>query len=514
MATRFYLPISGTEPLSSLAVDSGWTRSDSLLRKPCDITKTDSQLMQKSAIWQVTSTSSWVWMQFQSKCLATGYSWITGDTVSMVIKVAEAAAQVDSHLAYCIRVVSQDGSTIRGTIGVFRTSSSEYPTSLATIATRIHSARTDGASNFSSQAGDRIIIEIGHYGITPTLNAVYFNYGAPTGTGDYALTAGLTTDLCPWVELSRDVSFDNRSSAHGYMEGTVPSAESSLPAYAKGGISASQDAFTVGGLISDTPAYLVGGLGSSQDAFTVGGLASTQDAYLVGGVISSQTAFAAGGLGSQVDAYLVGGLVSSQSAFLSGGLISDVDAFLVGGIEDLSETPAYLEGLAGGTDTSDAHVAYLEGIGPIASGSSSVYLGGKSAYALRPDGDITVGGFQNELGGSTLYASLDEPMPADDDYIWHEAPVVGSFCEVSLSNPGGDVPDNNHILRWRAKRLSGTLTTTMECELRQGATTIASDEQVLTDDYQTFEKALSAGEIASITDYTDLRVRFTVTALT
>ena len=122
----------------------------------------------------------------------------------MVIRCLEAAAQTDSHLVYSIRVVSSDGATVRGTVGLFHATSTEFVTSAAT---RIHAARTDGAENFTSYAGDRIIIEIGVHGVTPSLTAVTLRTGDPSATTDFALTAALTTDLCPWVELSRTVAF-------------------------------------------------------------------------------------------------------------------------------------------------------------------------------------------------------------------------------------------------------------------------------------------------------------------
>jgi len=207
MATRFYLPISGTPPLNSLAVNANWELIGSLTRLPCFTTKQNTALTQVSAVWSAGVTQQWCWRQWQSEPMVAAYDWTTADTVSMVIKCAENLISVDSHLAYVIRVVSGDGSVIRGVIGLYHATSSEYPTSLATIATRIHSARVNGATNFSSQIGDRIIIEIGHHGVTPALETVYHNYGDPSAIGDYALTAGLTTDLCPWVELSRTVSF-------------------------------------------------------------------------------------------------------------------------------------------------------------------------------------------------------------------------------------------------------------------------------------------------------------------
>src|SRR4030066_2317042 len=209
MATRFYLPISGTPPLASLAVNSNWELITSLVRLPCFTAKQNTALTQASATWAATTTQQWCGRQWQSDILAAAYDWTTADTVSMVIKVAESAAQVDSHLAYVIRVVSGDGTVIRGVIGLYHDTSLEYPKSLAAIATRIHDARTAGATTFSSQVGDRIIIEIGHHGVTPSLALVYHNYGDPSATADYALTAGLTTDLVPWVQLSRTVEFGN-----------------------------------------------------------------------------------------------------------------------------------------------------------------------------------------------------------------------------------------------------------------------------------------------------------------
>src|SRR4030042_547276 len=207
MATRFYLPISGSPPLASLAVNTNWELITSLVRLPCFTTKQNTALTQASATWAAGITQQWCWRQWQSDILKYADDWTTADTVSMVIKVAESAAQVDSHLAYVIRVVSGDGSVIRGVIGLYHDTSTEYPTSLAAIATRIHNALTTGATNFSSQVGDRIIIEIGHHGVTPSLALVYHNYGDPSATADYALTAGLTTDLCPWVQLSRTLEF-------------------------------------------------------------------------------------------------------------------------------------------------------------------------------------------------------------------------------------------------------------------------------------------------------------------
>lgn len=207
MATTLYLPSSGSAPLGSLAVDTNWELTDGLVRLPCFTTKQNTSLATSTRIWPATSTQQWCWWQFQSEQLMYTYDWTTSDTVSMVVgKCAETTTGGDTHLAYVVRVVSGDGLTIRGVVGLYHATSSEYPL-VASAATRIHSARVGGATTFSSEAGDRIIVEIGLHGVTPLAQNIQMRIGDPSATGDFALTAGLTTDLCPWVRLSRDVVF-------------------------------------------------------------------------------------------------------------------------------------------------------------------------------------------------------------------------------------------------------------------------------------------------------------------
>lgn len=209
--------------MGSLAVNTNWELTNGLVRLPCFTSKQNTALTTSQRTWPATTTQQWCWYQFQSQTLMYPYNWTTADTVSMVLgKCAETTTSGDTHLAYIVRVVSGDGASIRGVIGLYHATSSEYPL-MASAATRIHSARTDGATTFSSQAGDRIIIEIGLHGVTPAAELIQMRVGDPSGTGDFALTAGLTTDLCPWVRLSKDVVFGTppitltvQNTAHGH----------------------------------------------------------------------------------------------------------------------------------------------------------------------------------------------------------------------------------------------------------------------------------------------------------
>jgi len=229
MTTTFFLPSSGTPPLGSLAVNTNWELTNGLVRLPCFTTKINSALTTSARTWPATSTQQWCWFQFQSDILSAAYNWTTADTVSMVIgKCGEPSAlTADTHLAYVVRVVSGDGTSIRGVIGLYHATSTEFP-DVASAATRIHSARTGGATNFSSQIGDRIIIEIGVHGVTPAAVQVQMRVGDPSATGDFALTAGLTTDLCPWVRLSQTVTFGRSVSADAGNYGITGTAANTL----------------------------------------------------------------------------------------------------------------------------------------------------------------------------------------------------------------------------------------------------------------------------------------------
>lgn len=467
MATRFYLPASGTAPLGSLAYDASWGRSEGFVRRPTDITKSNTSLATDTRTWGATATNDWVWIQFQSKRLATGYSWTTSDTVSMSMRCRENAAQVDTHLSYVIRVVSGDGGTIRGTIGVFQASSTEFTT---TLSTKIHSARTDGASNFSSQAGDRIIIEIGVYGVTPTADTVDIRFGDPTGVSDCPLTAGDTNDYCGWVELSRDVSFDVTSNRSVYTKGRN-STSSNRAVYTSGAnpsypASSNRSAYTKGK--ADT---------SSNMAVYAKGTADTLD---------SRSAYLKGSLDS----------LSNRATYTKGRADASDNraAFTWGSAEASSNRSVYTEGSAGGGTASSSRSVWVLGIGTL----------------MVPDGLVaSTGTWLDQSGGSSnLWQKIDESLPDDTDYVKDTDPSTGHYIEFSLSNPGGAPGSGDVVLFWRGSDSSALGHSQATIQLRQGASTVIASQQVtLTTTPKVYFFTLTAGERASITDWDDLRIR-------
>ncbi len=210
MATRLYFPTAGTPPLASLARDANWElpagSSNPEQRLPTFTSKQNTALSTATLQWPATATQQWCWIQFQSETLASGYSFQLTDTISMVIgKCAETTLSGDSHLAFSLRVVSEDGSVVRGTLLLYHATSTEFPLA-ASAATRIHSARAF-TSAVSALAGDRLILEVGLHGVTPAAEYIQMRFGDPSAVADFALTAGLTTDLDPWWEMSPNLTF-------------------------------------------------------------------------------------------------------------------------------------------------------------------------------------------------------------------------------------------------------------------------------------------------------------------
>lgn len=202
----------------------------------------------------------------------------------------------------------------------------------------------------------------------------------------------------------------------------------------------------------------------------------------------------------KVDISLGAGVVAidAQAINVATNAIDSQSAFLdaVGGVTD--SCPAYL---IGATNTLDNQPAYMLAIGEW----------------LVPDGDISQSGsWKRENESATdLYLSILETDPNDSNYVYHVDVTGSEYFEVTLSDPSwvnmdaGDV-----IIYWRGERLEGTNSTDIRCELREGTNVIASDTQTFTDSPVTHALTLTAPQKASVTDWTNLRLRFVVESVT
>lgn len=127
--------------------------------------------------------------------------------------------------------------------------------------------------------------------------------------------------------------------------------------------------------------------------------------------------------------------------------------------------------------------------------------------ALRPDADVTVNGWRNESGGTTLYASLNETTSNDATYIQSSDNPTNESFEVALSNPSG-TPTNGPFKYRIFKKLNNAAVVNMKVALMQGATEIASwDHTDISNTPTEYSQTLTGPQFSTITDFTDLRIR-------
>lgn len=137
----------------------------------------------------------------------------------------------------------------------------------------------------------------------------------------------------------------------------------------------------------------------------------------------------------------------------------------------------------------------------------------------RPMADTFNGdSYVDQVGGSTdIFEAIDEDEADDADFIRSpNSPVAFVYVTklTTVEDPGSDA---SHVIRARMKKdLTNPNTLNVDVELREGyvdegtqGTLIATLVQTnISNEFVNYEKALSEGEAALITDYTDLYLRF------
>lgn len=123
----------------------------------------------------------------------------------------------------------------------------------------------------------------------------------------------------------------------------------------------------------------------------------------------------------------------------------------------------------------------------------------------RPASDVSAGGWQVP----PLYEKVNEETPNDASYIFVLDPY--GACELALGEL--DEPGDGNVklsVRCRGMNVVGGDSASLKAELLQGTTVIAETTWgALGDSYVTRSFLLASGEVASITDWSNLRVRLT-----
>ncbi len=211
MATRFYLPISVMPSSVAPAYSASWEETSSSNRyRLYNFPTTSSSGTTIVATHSVASVGDVLVAQFISEPLAA--QTITGTTKG-IIRVLESASANDCRAQMVMKVVSNDGSTTRGTLlaedaGAL---SNEFP--ITTLTNRKFPLNWAGAGtalgSVAAQDGDRLVIEIGaRFHVATTSITASFRIGDDSSLSDAAENETATTNTRSWIELSQDLIFN------------------------------------------------------------------------------------------------------------------------------------------------------------------------------------------------------------------------------------------------------------------------------------------------------------------
>lgn len=129
------------------------------------------------------------------------------------------------------------------------------------------------------------------------------------------------------------------------------------------------------------------------------------------------------------------------------------------------------------------------------------------AQVLYPDSDISAGSW-SPSAGSTLWEVIDDQN--DSDYVYEQN--TNTTFEVGIDSGTDPESSSNHTIYWSdfGTWLARGSAPTVTMYLVEGTTVIASQGYATVSNTITQRSyTLTSGEADSITDYTNLRLRFT-----
>jgi hypothetical protein len=133
---------------------------------------------------------------------------------------------------------------------------------------------------------------------------------------------------------------------------------------------------------------------------------------------------------------------------------------------------------------------------------------------IRPNADDSVGNWTTDAGGTTnLYQRIDETPPDSADYIQSDNAPSSSVVRVNLSDPVTPLTSGGGVVRFRYYK-TGSMTVNLTWRLKEGTTTIKSGTINNISATETLETVtLTSGEVASISDTTNLKLEWEATAV-
>lgn len=207
MTTRLYFPYGSSTPLTNVAADSAWESATVNGKGKCAVAKADTGFSFYSrSKYTATQPYDVAVVQYISEPLA---AQNIGGTVKGQFRVYEAPVDAQFSRALVIRVVSNDGFIVRGTL------LSHFPASLAsewntTPQNRSFPPAETALTEVVCQEGDRLVVEIGFrsFGTNGAVQYYgYFEVGDPVSKTDLPENETETGQKVGWLEFNQTLQW-------------------------------------------------------------------------------------------------------------------------------------------------------------------------------------------------------------------------------------------------------------------------------------------------------------------
>lgn len=204
MPTRLYLPSDTIAPPNSPAYNANWEDTSIAVRTTFSTTKRDSAMTTVSFADANAANRDILYRQYHSPQLAAGQT-ITGEqALKIQIRASQVATTNNMFVTALINIinVTTTNKTLQGVV------TGRDDVAAATSLTNRQWTKTSAAGNYTTVAGDYIVLELGMAG-DPDVGS---DHDTSLRLGDVAILDLLEDDLSvldsnPWLELADTLTF-------------------------------------------------------------------------------------------------------------------------------------------------------------------------------------------------------------------------------------------------------------------------------------------------------------------
>ena len=207
MATRFYLPASAATTPISPTPDAAWEDTSILIRANTSTTKISNPMLTVNFDDADVTDRDVIFNQYVSSELTSGQTITGAQAIKGQARVVESDIGNNMFLTLGIRVIASNGSTVQKTVLTVTRDNTEAVAEPTALTNRQFTA-TSAAGNYTTVAGDSLVIEIGMGGdpIGGACHCSQIRLG-DAAASDLAEDDTTTTDNNPWVELTDTLTF-------------------------------------------------------------------------------------------------------------------------------------------------------------------------------------------------------------------------------------------------------------------------------------------------------------------